>query len=367
MERLKELESAAGAWLTVDGAPVLSFGGCCYLGLACVPELTHAGEAALEQFGTTAPVSRHYGFCRQPNRSAEMEAQRFFGTEDAMYFSTGYLFGAIALAGLVEEYDVIFLDDAGHYSLHDGAMATGKPICLFRHMDADDLERCMREHLLPGQRPVVATDGMFPTFGSIPPLDRYQQSVAARDGWLVVDESHSFGDIGPTGCGAVEQFGLDRTRIVAGGSLGKAFCAFGGLAIGSERAMELLRCSHPARGTTSGISAGAAMSAAAFRYVRQHPEMLEKLRANTRRLKTGLRQLGLSVEDNDSPISTFTLGTAGNMVALQKALWEKGIFVGYTTYVGSGPEGAIRCAVFSDHEFADIDRLLDELRTAIER
>ena len=95
--------------------------------------------------------------------------------------------------------------------------------------------------------------------------------------------------------------------------------------------------------------------------------MLEKLRANTRRLKTGLRQLGLSVEDNDSPISTFTLGTAGDMVALQKALWEKGIFVGYTTYVGSGPEGAIRCAVFSDHEFADIDRLLDELRTAIER
>ncbi|WP_425756390.1 aminotransferase class I/II-fold pyridoxal phosphate-dependent enzyme [Ihubacter sp. rT4E-8] len=365
MERFKNIESASGAWITVDGRQVLSFGGCCYLGLAKMPALLEAGERALEQFGMTAPLSRYYGFSQQPEIEVIEAAKDFFGTEDAMYFSTGYLFGMIALNGIADRYDVIFLDEKTHFSLREGAVVTGKPVFTFQHMDAANLKDVVRKNLQPGQIPLVATDGMFPTFGDIPPLDAYQTVLKDYGGWLVVDESHSFGAVGGLGGGAVEKYGLDRERVIAGGSLAKAFCAFGGIATGSAQAIDSMRNASAARGSTGGTASSQAVAAASLNYVKSHPEMLEKLRINTKRLKDGLKSLGISVEDSESPVSTFTIGNAETMITLQKDLWEKGIFVGYTTYVGAGPAGAIRCAVFSDHEPEDIDRLLQELETRI--
>jgi hypothetical protein len=37
------------------------------------------------------------------------------------------------------------------------------------------------------------------------------------------------------------------------------------------------------------------------------------------------------------------------------------MFVIYSTYVGAGPEGALRIAAFADHEPEDYDRLTKEL------
>ena len=365
MEILNKIESPSGAWIIVDGRDVLSFGGCCYLGLSKVPELIEAGTEALKQFGMTAQLSRYYGFSRLPSSRVEEAARDFFDVDSAMYFSTGYLFGMIALSGLADQYDVIFLDEKAHYSLREGAAITGKPVYTFRHMDAEDLARSIEGQLLPGQIPLVATDGMFPTFGTIPPLDTYQRILKDYGGWLVVDESHSFGSVGAKGRGAAEQLSLDRKNVVTGGSLAKAFCAYGGVALGSEAAIASMRKASAARGSTHGTACSEAVAAASLAYVRQHPELLSKRRENTRQLKRGLKEMGISVDESDSPVSTFTLGNAETMIRLQRDLWEKGIFVGYTTYVGAGPEGAIRCAVFSDHEPEDIDRLLLELKAVI--
>jgi 7-keto-8-aminopelargonate synthetase-like enzyme len=175
---------------------------------------------------------------------------------------------------------------------------------------------------------------------------------------LIVDESHSFGIIGPTGRGAVEQYGLPRQRVVAGGSMAKAFCAYGGVAVGPKRAIEAMWKSPAARGAASGMSCGAAMTAASMRYVEQHPEQLKKLRENTGRLKAGIRTMGIEIEDSDAPVVTFAKGSAAEMIRLQQQLFDEGILVFYSTYVGAGPNGVIRCAVFADHTPEDIDRLL---------
>ena len=66
---------------------------------------------------------------------------------------------------------------------------------------------------------------MFPTRGAIAPLADYAGILSRHDGWLVVDESHAFGTLGDRGRGAVEHAGLPRRRVVAGGSMAKAFGA----------------------------------------------------------------------------------------------------------------------------------------------
>ena len=268
----------------------------------------------------------------------------------------------MALIGLAAHYDVVLLDESGHYNLRDGALAAGKPIATFKHLDAADLARVLAQATRDGARPLVATDGMFPTYGSIAPLADYVRLLAPHQGWLIVDESHSFGVLGATGRGAVEQHGVEGQRVVAGGSLGKAFAAYGGLAVGSADAVADLWKSPPARGAASGMASGAAMTAASLNWLRAHPQQLSKLRANVRYLKDGRRQIGLQTNTTDAPVATFARGNAAQMKALQQALWADGIFVIYSTYVGAGADGAIRIAAFADHEPADFEQLFSRLR-----
>jgi 7-keto-8-aminopelargonate synthetase-like enzyme len=357
------IESPSCAHMVADGRPFLNFGGSCYLGLSAEPELVEAGAVALHTLGSTGQLPRHYNFVLAANADAEAAARSFFEVAGAIYFATGYLFGLLAMTGLASQYDVVFADESAHYNLREGAAAAGKPVQTFRHLDAADLAQVMQRELKPGQRPLVATDGMFPTFGSVPPLAAYRQLLDPHEGWLLVDESHSFGVIGPHGRGAVEAHSVAGPRVLAGGSVGKALSAYGCLALGSADAIAALWQAPTARGAASGMSAGAAMLAASLGYVTRHPERLATLRNNVQYLKSGLRSLGLAVGDTEAPVATFVVGTADRMRALQQQLFEReSIFVIYSTYVGAGPHGAIRIAAFADHDRSDLDRLLDALR-----
>jgi 7-keto-8-aminopelargonate synthetase-like enzyme len=343
--------------MMIDGRTILNFGGTCYLGLSAEPALVDAGVAALRQNGSTGQIPRPYGFILSANRDAEAAARRYFGVEAAFYFAAGYMFGLITLPGLAAHYDVVVMDELSHFSLREGALIAGRPLHTFKHCDVADFARVLAEATTGGKRPLVATDGMFATFGAIAPLADYQRLLAAHDGWLVVDESHSFGVLGATGQGAVEQHGIAGPRTIAGGSLGKAFCAYGGFALGSQMAIDALMKASAARGAAGGMSAGAAMGAAALNFMRAHPERLVKLRNNVRILKSMLAGLGLPVTHSDAPASAFVLPTDEQMTSLCDALWGDGIYVIRSNYIGAGPYGAIRIAAFADHEPDDFERL----------
>ncbi|MCT8180125.1 aminotransferase class I/II-fold pyridoxal phosphate-dependent enzyme [Variovorax sp. CY25R-8] len=356
------VESPSGASMMVDGRQLLCFGGSAYLGLGGAPELVEIGCAALRQFGASTHLPRHYGFSSGANQQAEAEARRFFGTEAAMYFGTGYLFGLVALTGLAPDCDVVYIDESAHYSLREGAHAAGKPIHSFAHRDVQDLARMLGNTLERGQRPLVATDGVFATTGAIAPLSAYAELIAPFNGWLVVDESHAFGTIGPQGRGSAELAQLPFDRLVIGGSTAKALGAHGGFALGDAQTIAQLWRTPVARGAVLGCSAGAAMTAESLRLIRRRPELLLRLRENARSLKAGLRGLGLKVEDNAGPIAAFVHGDGLQMQRIQRALWEQGIFVAYSTYVGAGPMGVLRCAAFADHTPEQIAQLLGALR-----
>lgn len=362
---IQRLTTPSSAEIEIEGRTLINFGGCCYLGLSGVNALADAGVAALRNQGPLGYLPRHYGFALSANLDAEATARTYFGTEAAMYFATGYLFGLIAMAGLSSEYDVVLLDESAHYNLRDGALAARKPIIYFKHRDAEDLARAIREEVPEGGRLLVATDGMFPTFGAIAPLNDYWKIVQARDAWLLVDESHSFGVLGASGRGALERESVEGATVIAGGSLGKAFCAYGGIAVGAENAIDLLWASPAARGAASGMSSGAAMADASMRWLRQHPEQQQKLKQNVVNLKAQLRALGLSIEENEAPVATFVAGPAEKMKALQSELYAEGIYVIYSNYVGAGSEGAIRCAVFADHQAHHFERLISALKARL--
>jgi len=366
MTAMHRVESASTARVVVDGRPLLNFGGSGYLGLGGNAEIIEAGVEALRRYGAHSQLPRSAGFSLPANLDAEEAARQFFDVDGAMFFGTGYLFGFIGVSGLAPRCDAVFLDESAHYSLRDACLASGLPVHAFRHCDAADLAQAMARELGGSGRPLVVTDGMFPTWGAIAPLKAYAELLAARDGWLVVDESHAFGCVGPHGRGAVELAGIARDRVLAGGSMAKAIGAHGGIAIGSAALIEQLWKTPAARGAALGCSAGAAMTAAGLRHVQGNPALLERLRRNVRLLRQGLRDLGLQPAEHEGPLATFKHGSAADMARIQAALVERGILIAYSTYVGAGAEGVLRIAAFAEHTEADIARLLAELRPLLQ-
>ncbi|RFP17875.1 aminotransferase class I/II-fold pyridoxal phosphate-dependent enzyme [Duganella sp. BJB488] len=112
------------------------------------------------------------------------------------------------------------------------------------------------------------------------------------------------------GYALVEACGISRDRVVAGGSMSKAFGAHGGIALGASWIVERLWRSPAARGAAPGCSAGAAMTARSLELVRLRPGLRERLHTNAQLLKRSLRSLGLAIDENSSPTTAFTVDDA---------------------------------------------------------
>jgi 7-keto-8-aminopelargonate synthetase-like enzyme len=359
----RSFDSAVGAEIVLSGRRYISFGGSSYLGLASNPHILEAGISALRECGSGAPVPSNHNVTTRALVEVERAARHFFASPTSMYVNAGYYFGLAAIAAVSAHHDAVFFDEFAHYSLLEAIAAGGLPRYSFRHLDSHDLACQLKQCLGPKQRPLIVTDGLFSTIGEIAPLDELVQISSAYDGRVLVDESHSFGVLGPTGRGAVEHHNLESARLLRGGSLGKAFGTCGGIILAEESDAEPLRGSAVGRGASTGLTAAAAMCAASVRFVGEHPELLVRLRENIRYLKEGLARLGLSIGgDAGAPIASFTTSSGSATRSLQQALMQEGIFVYHSTYVGAAEGGVIRCGIFADHTRAHMDALLHALR-----
>lgn len=346
----------------VDDRQLVNFGGNGYLALTDFPVVRKAARAALDAYGLSAQISPAYGGKEEPFHAAEAAAVRFFGSEDAVYLASGYLSGMAALASEEPAPDRLFLDEIAHHSLFDAARISGKPVHRFAHADPEALARALAETLRPGERPAVLTDGCFATTGEIPPLAAYQALLADYGGVLIIDEAHSAGAIGPQGRGGADACGLGGLPdIRVFSTLSKAFCAGGAIVPASAEAAERMRTRPPLRGASQGTPAIAAAAAAALDLAAARPEFRETLSARAEMLRGGLRGLGLETLSTPAPIVAFRAGTAADMRMLQHGLFARGIHIVLSNYIGAGPEGMLRCAIFRDHSEADINLLIETL------
>jgi 8-amino-7-oxononanoate synthase len=357
----RTLETAVRPEIVIDGKRYVNFGGSAYLGLASRPEILSAGLETLQQCGSGAPLARSHRVFTHAHQQVESEAATFFRSEAALFLSSGYYFGLIALAAIRTDFGAIFFDELAHFSLREAIAASGLKSYAFRHLDACDLRTQLTRHLGASETPLVVTDGLFSAWGEIAPLDEILQAIAPYEGRLLVDESHSFGVLGATGRGVGEHAVTLGFPVLRGGSLGKAFGTCGGIIPASEEEVASFRCTPAGRGASAGLPAAAAMCAASLRYVRHHPELLQRLRENIVYMKSGLRRLGLDVRDSLAPVATFVTDRRASLSALKEELMSEGIFVYHSTYLGAGTGGAIRCGVFADHTTEHIDRLISAL------
>ena len=373
------MQSAPGAETVVDGRRYLYFAGTSYLGLAGHPEVIEAACKAVRLYGVHTATSRAGFGNNPPTLEVEQRAAEFFGTDAAFYFASGYAGNHVLVQALAERADVVFVDAAAHFCVEEAAKLAGKPITRFRHCDAADLEQRLREQLRAGQRPFIMSDGVFATTGTIAPLPEYVRVLSSYDtATLVIDDAHGIVVLGEHGRGTLEHHGLWQSGVNASadraglglflcGTLAKAMGGFGGIVPGSREFIQRARtASHYFDGASAPPSPAAGATAKAIEIVMREPGLRQRLRENIRRLRAGLRALGVAVEDCPTANLGVQLGGAANMRRVHTELKAAGILVPYVAaYSGTGPEGLLRFAVCAAHTPEMIDRLLAELRKVL--
>src|SRR3974390_3234631 len=103
---LREVDSAQGTRITVDGRSLLNFSSNDYLGLANHPTLKEAAIKAVERFGAGSGASRLICGSLAPHHELEAALAAFKGTEAALTFSTGYATAIGTICALVGNDDV---------------------------------------------------------------------------------------------------------------------------------------------------------------------------------------------------------------------------------------------------------------------
>ena len=356
------LESAPGAMVTIDGRRCLYFAGTGYFGLHGHPAVVRAGVEAFRRYGTHGATARGGFGHNEVLLRVEERLKEFFAAEDAAYFCSGYLGSQALVQGLADRFDKVFVDESSHYSVRDAAASTGKPCFPFAHRDPGDLEKKIGARLGGGERPLILSDGVFPTFGRLAPLPEYAAAARRYRGLLCVDDSHGVGVLGANGRGTAEHFGLPAGRCHVAATLSKAFGGYGGFIAGRKGLVARVRSRAGAwRGSTPPPTPVAAATARGIELLLADPGMRARLRENVAALKTGMRRLGLPADESPVPIVAWTHGSAAAMRGLQQELLRRGIAIAHLKYVGAPRGGVLRATVFSTHTPAQIRRLLEEL------
>lgn len=352
----------------VDGRQLIDFCGNDYLGLAHHPQIARALAEVAEREGTGSGAAHLVTGHGVEHSRLEEAVAAFTGRERALLFSTGYMANLAAITTLAETGDLVLLDRLNHASLIDGARLSGARFKRYTHADASAAEAELRGAADDPERGVlVATDGVFSMDGDLAPLPSLARACRTHQAWLVVDDAHGLGVVGPTGRGSLEHFQLTPDDVpLLVGTFGKAFGTFGAFVAGDADLIELLM--QKARTyifTTALPQPLAAATRRALELAESESWRRERVLELTARFRKGAQQLGVPVGTSGTPVQPVLLGSAEAALRAQAQLMEAGFWVAAirppTVPAGSA---RLRVTLSAAHADSQVDALLEVLARA---
>ena len=202
------MDSAPGAETVINGRKYIYFGGTGYFGLHGNAEMIQVAIDAINKYGMHSATSRTMFGNNPVLLDAEKKLAGYFETEEALYYVSGYFNGLMMAQGLADQFDLAFVDETAHFSIKDGINSTRKPIVFYKHRDPSDLRSKLKYELKAGQRPLVITDGVFPTFGVIAPVPEIVKELEPYNGILCLGDAQAVGVGGANVSGTNEYFEL---------------------------------------------------------------------------------------------------------------------------------------------------------------
>ena len=213
-----------------DEHDLVNFSSYNYLGYANHPDVIEAAKEALDTFGLGATGSPLLNGTFDIHKKLENSLTSFFGQEGygVSLFSSGYGANIGVVSSYIHKGDYVVLDHSSHASLIDGAVMSQGTVKLFRHNDAEFLERILKRISKENRRILVCVEGVYSTdgdYGNLKDIVTVSKNYGAS---ILVDEAHSLLIAGKTGKGVVEDFDVLADVDLLIGTFSKSFGGIGG-------------------------------------------------------------------------------------------------------------------------------------------
>jgi 8-amino-7-oxononanoate synthase len=346
----------------VDGRTTILAGTNNYLGLTFDPECIAAGAAALESHGTGTTGSRMANGSYAAHGALEAELADFFRCANAMVFSTGYAANLGVLTALLGKGDAVLLDSDAHASLYDGCRMSEADIYRFRHNDLKSLERRLVRLQDRASRCLIVIEGMYSVLGDCAPLSDIVDLKERFGAFLLVDEAHSLGVYGESGCGVAEAHGvLDKVDFTVG-TFSKSLGAMGGFCVSNHDVLSLFRyVSRPFMFTASPSPTVMATTREALRQLRSRGELKDTLWSNAERLYNGLQDLGFKLGPEPGPVVAVRCQDRESALSDWNKLLQAGVYVNMMLPPATPGGGSfLRCSISAAHTPEQITTILEK-------
>ena len=332
-----------------------------YLGLTFDPACVAAGKRAIEEQGTGTTGSRMANGSFATHAALERDLADFFQLPYGMVFSTGYAANLGTLTALVKPGDTVLLDADCHASLYDGCQMSGANIFRFRHNDLASLEKRLQRLGDMAENCLVITEGMFSVLGDTAPLAKIVELKNRYGALLLVDEAHSLGVYGDSGCGVAQAEGVLGEVDFVVGTFSKSLGAMGGFCVSPHPELALIRyVSRPFIFTASSSPSIIASTHEALRQLRARPELRETLWRNANRLHEGLQELGLHLGPEVSPVVAVRLNKKEDALSSWNHLLKAGVYTNLMIPPASPDSFSyLRCSVSAAHTPEQLEGIIN--------
>lgn len=351
-----------GSSIRVQGGDeVLNFCANNYLGLANHPDVIAAARQALDDHGFGMASVRFICGTQDLHKSLELSIAEFFGTDDAILYSSCFDANGGLFETLLGPEDAVISDALNHASIIDGVRLCKAQRYRYAHADMGDLQAKLEE--ASGARcRLIATDGVFSMDGDIAPLDEIVALAKRFDALVMVDDSHATGFVGPTGRGSAQHHGVQNDIDIFTSTLGKALGgASGGFTAASREVVDMLRQrSRPYLFSNSLPPPLVAAGIMVFEKLSGSSELRDRLMENTGYFRERMTSAGFDIKPGEHPIVPIMLYEATLAQEMASRLLAAGIYViGFSFPVVPRGEARIRVQLSAVHERAHLDRAIE--------
>jgi len=313
--------------LKINGQTLLAFCSNDYLGLANHPALISAAQNACVDYGLGSGASHLVAGHTDVHHELEEALARLTQRPRALLFSSGYMANMGVLSSLLDRQDAVYQDRLNHASLLDGGLLSAAKFQRYRHQDLSDLQRQLDK--TQARRHLVATDAVFSMDGDTALLKPLSQLCCAQQAWLMIDDAHGFGVLGPDGGGSALAQGLTTDDCpIYMATLGKALGSYGAFVAGSDVLIEtLIQFSRNYIYTTALPPAIAAASLAAVKLLQHEVWRQQHLNHLIRLFKQQAEHLRLPLMPSGTAIQPLLIGSSEMALRLSESLKEMGFLV----------------------------------------
>lgn len=355
--------------VSMQGKTFLNFSSNNYLGLAGDERIKKVTMEAIEKYGVGSGSTRLLSGTLDVQVEFEKVLSDFFGCEDSITFSSGFLANVGVIRMLVDPFPyftlfgegsgVIISDQLNHASIIDGVRLSKAEREIYKHNDMNELEMILDKH--KKKRKLIITDGVFSMDGDLANLKKITELANNYNSLVMIDDAHGIGVLGPGGAGTAHHLGVADGVDIIMGSFTKAFGSIGGSISTSKILADYLRITARSYIFSDPIiPAVVAGLIETTQIIKEGDHLRQQVLSNADYLRENLKKLGFTVLGKETSIVPLMIYSEKKVIKFSEMLNESQILAPCIRRpaVAEGQE-RMRFSMMSTHTKEHLDTLLN--------